>query len=56
MDLYLKILQKLDDVYNKQEDILNQIQILYTQYQQLKQDEELLELSFMYDYNKKVNK
>jgi len=46
------MLKKLDEMYEKEEDIISQIDKLYLQYQQIQGDKELLQTMIMHQSNK----
>ena len=46
------MLRKLDEMYEKEETLLNQIDNLYLKYKQLQEDKELLQVMIMHQSNK----
>lgn len=47
-----KLLQKLDELYEKEEQIIKNTRILMKEYQQLQEDKELLQSMIMHQSNK----
>lgn len=46
------LIDKLDELYKKEDELLEQVRILYEKYEQLKEDEEMLKVFIMHKYNK----
>jgi len=49
---YNQMLDKLDSIYKREEDIKKQIILLQTEYEQIKEDKEMLQMMIMYKANK----
>ena len=47
-----QMLQKLDELYGKKEQIENQVKVLYKQYAQLTEDIDMAQTIIMYQSNK----
>lgn len=48
----INLLQKLDELYEKEEQIIKKTRMLMKEYQQLQEDKELLQLMIMHQSNK----
>lgn len=51
-----QMLAKLDEMYDKEEALLNQIKNLELELQQIKQDKEMIQTMYMYQSNKEALK
>lgn len=55
-EMYQKMLQRLDMMYERENEIQNEIELLRTEWKQLQEDKELCQYMIMHYVNKQVRK